>query len=144
MGRRARNRVRASNRDASAKRDRMARVRIDEQTWREFRQLVGPQPIAERLGELVSGEVAAHRRRRIREGVADDREVVDALERALELGRSLAAITDRLELLRAPHRHVGGPQRAAAHRPTRVEGGERPRGEPDWWPGPSGDSAGRW
>ncbi len=135
MDRRARNRARARDRDASIPRDRMARVRVDEPTWREFRQAVGYRPIAERLGELVARDVAAYRRHQLQAGDLHARAVLDALDRADALSRDLAAITERLEQLRpAPpndgHNVESGPQRMAAHRPILGEDAERPAGRP--------------
>jgi hypothetical protein len=136
MGRRARNRHRAS-RDATSSSvlsvDRVVRVRVDAQTWLEFRNAVGTQSLTERLGELVKREVDQQRRRRLRAGELDPRELVDALQRAADLTCEVAAITRRLELLRGPlpadgSRLTPQPQRTAAHRPTLVEGGERPAG----------------
>lgn len=136
MGRRARNRVRARETGVSIPRDRMARVRVDEKTWREFRQAVGAQPIAERLGELVARDIAAHRRHRMQTGDLTAREVLHALERVGEMSRDLDAITRRLELLRTAPRRAGirvepGRPRPAAHRPILGEGGERPTGQPN-------------
>ena len=80
-------------------RDHMARVRTDEEAWREFRAGVGAGTVAERLGALVAREVSAQRRRRSRAGELDAREVMDALAAARELAGDLAAITERLERL---------------------------------------------
>src|SRR6266851_5576160 len=99
MGRRARQRARTNANDATGTRDHMARVRVDEQTWREFRHAIGPYTVAERLGELVVRDVAEWRRRRLRAGELDAREVQQALEQAHALGRDLAAIAKRLEAL---------------------------------------------
>jgi hypothetical protein len=112
----------------------MARVRVDEQTWREFRQAVGYRPIAERLGELVARDVAAYRRHRLRAGDLQGREVLDALERADHLSRDLAAVTERLERFRKAFPNDGSrptswPQGKAAHRPVQAEGGGRPPGD---------------
>ncbi|MDP8907774.1 MAG: hypothetical protein M3N47_01360 [Chloroflexota bacterium] len=85
-----------------AKRERVARVRIDDDAWREFRALAGYRPISEVLGELVEREVRRARSSRFRAGRLDDREVVDALDRAREQQTELAAIVALLESLRAP------------------------------------------
>jgi len=77
----------------------MARVRVHEDTWREFRHAIGPYTVAERLGELVEREVAERRRRRLHAGRLDADEVQQALDQAGALGRDLAAITIRLEAL---------------------------------------------
>jgi hypothetical protein len=80
----------------------MARVRVDEHTWREFRHAIGPLTISQRLGELVLRDVAERRRRRLHAGQLDAREVQQALQQAHALGRDLAAITKRLEALARP------------------------------------------
>lgn len=134
MGRRTRNRARARESDMSIPRDHMARVRVDEHTWREFRQAVGYKTITDRLGELVARDVAAHQRHRLRAGELHARAVLDALERACELARDLAAITERLERMRpAPPKDINKlgarPEGTAAHRPILGEDGDRPRGD---------------
>jgi predicted DNA-binding protein (UPF0278 family) len=82
---------------ATAKRDRMARVQVDDATWADFRALAGYRPVSEVLGDLVTREVEAYRSRRLREGELDDREVVQALDRAKEHQADLVAIVERLE-----------------------------------------------
>lgn len=84
----------------------MARVRVDEETWREFRAGIAAT-VAERLGELVVREVSAQRRHRVRDGQADAGEVFDALAAARELGVDLVAITARLERLAQGHGRAG-------------------------------------
>lgn len=39
----------------------MVRVRVDEQTWQGFRHEIGPNTVAERLGELVVRDLAERR-----------------------------------------------------------------------------------
>ena len=78
----------------------MARVQVDDETWQEFRAFVGSRPISELLGELVEREVRKARSARLRDGRLDDRELVDALERAREQQADIAAIIARLESLR--------------------------------------------
>lgn len=104
MGKRSRQRIRAEERGrpVPAKRDRMARVQVDDDVWREFRALAGYRAISEVLGELVEREVCRARSSRLRSGRLDDREVVDALDRARAQQAELAAIVARLESLRAP------------------------------------------
>lgn len=75
----------------------MARVRVSDEVWAEFRAAVGWQPINLYLGELVRRDVERHRSRRLRAGQLNDREVIDALDRASELHVEIAAIVDRLE-----------------------------------------------
>ncbi|MDQ3880977.1 MAG: hypothetical protein M3295_07890 [Chloroflexota bacterium] len=77
----------------------MARVRVDDQTWREFRHEIGSSTVAQRLGELVARHLGERRRRRLHNGQLEAREVQQALEQAAELSRDLAAITRRLEAL---------------------------------------------
>ncbi len=77
----------------------MARVRVEEQTWRDFRHEIGPHTVAERLGELVVRDLAECRRRRLHTGELDQRELQQALEEARALSRDLQAITKRLEAL---------------------------------------------
>lgn len=67
--------------------------------WREFRHELGPNTVAQRLGELVTRDLDERRRRRLHNGQLDPREVQEALEQAAELKRDLAAITRRLEAL---------------------------------------------
>src|SRR3954454_2259231 len=77
--------------------DHMARVRVDDDVWREFKASAGERPVAVVLGELVAREVERDRARRIREGFADDAELLAALERAQELHGDLAVLIARLE-----------------------------------------------
>src|SRR4051812_48862441 len=77
--------------------DHMARVRVDDDVWRDFRASAGARPVAVVLGELVEREVERERAKRIRDGSADDAELLAALERARELYGDLAAVIARLE-----------------------------------------------
>ena len=99
MGRRTRKRARLGTERATGPRDHMARVRVDDQTWRDFRHEIGPSTVAQRLGELVARDLGERRRRGIPSGQLDPREVQQALSQAAELNRDLAAITRRLEAL---------------------------------------------
>jgi hypothetical protein len=49
---------------ATTKRDRMARVQVDDATWADFRVLAGYRPVSEVLGEMVTREVERYRSRR--------------------------------------------------------------------------------
>jgi hypothetical protein len=82
----------------------MARVRVKDDVWSDFRDLAGSRPVAVALGELVTREVERHRSKRLREGQLDDRQLVDALERARDQQADLAAIVERLEYLDAGRR----------------------------------------
>jgi predicted CopG family antitoxin len=80
----------------------MARVQIDDETWRDFRAVAGGRSISEVLGELVEREVDRAQFSRLREGQLTDREVVEALARARDQAEDLQAIVTRLESLREP------------------------------------------
>lgn len=80
----------------------MARVQVDDETWREFRAVAGYRPISELLGELVEREVRRARSTRLRAGTLTGRELVEALARARDQAEDLQAIVTRLELLREP------------------------------------------
>jgi hypothetical protein len=75
----------------------MARVQVADDVWADFRSLAGSQPIAAVLGELVTREVSRHRSRRLRDGQLDDRELIEALERARASQADLETIVARLE-----------------------------------------------
>lgn len=75
----------------------MARVHVSDEVWTDFRAAAGPTPLNLVLGRLVEREVDRHRSRRLREGDMDDRELLEALERARELHADVAAIVARLE-----------------------------------------------
>ena len=80
----------------------MARVQVDDETWRELRAIAGYRSIAEVLGELVEREVGRAQSSRLREGQLTDLEVVEALARARDQAEDLQAIVTRLESLREP------------------------------------------
>ena len=102
MGKRSRQRSRVEDlaRPAPAARDRMARVQVDDETWREFRLLAGHRPISNVLGELVEREVRRARSSQLRDGQLTNRELVEALARARDQAADLQAIVGRLEALR--------------------------------------------
>lgn len=78
----------------------MARVQVDDETWREFRALAGYRPISELLGELVEREVRRTRSVQLRDGTFTERELVDALARAHDQAEDLRATIARLQSLR--------------------------------------------
>jgi hypothetical protein len=98
--RQRRSRAEERVRPAPAARDRMARVRVDDETWREFRAIAGYRSIAEVLGQLVEREVRTVRSSRLRDEQLVDRELLEALERARNQAEDLRAIVARLESLR--------------------------------------------
>ena len=97
MGRRSRQRSKVKPATSPARHDRMARVQVADEVWADFRSLAGDRPIAAVLGDLVEREVRRDRSRRVREGRLDDRELIDALERARATQTDLAAIVAGLE-----------------------------------------------
>jgi hypothetical protein len=97
MGRRSRQRFEDQGRRPANSCDHMARVNVADDVWADFRSLAGDRPIAAILGELVTREVTRDRSRRVREGQLDDRELVDALERARATQAELETLVDRVE-----------------------------------------------
>jgi hypothetical protein len=75
----------------------MARIRVSDEVWADFRTSAGLTPLNVRLGELVKRDVERYRSRRLREGQLDDDELIDALERARDLHGDLATLVERLE-----------------------------------------------
>ncbi len=72
--------------EASAQRDRMARVQVSDEVWSAFRASLGATPVNVALGELVRREVGRRERRTasdeqgVRLAVADARAVAEELE----------------------------------------------------------------
>lgn len=108
MGRRSRQRARAgesvatgagtgSSAEASSARDHMARVRVSDDVWADFRAAAGDRPLSSLLAELVETEVRRHRRERLEAGAVEDRELVAVLDEARELHADLTAAIARLE-----------------------------------------------
>jgi hypothetical protein len=78
-------------------RDHQARVKVSDEVWADFREATRNSSVAIALGNLVTREVDRYRARRVREGSADEQELLEALERAQELHAELAALVKRLE-----------------------------------------------
>jgi hypothetical protein len=78
----------------------MARVLATDDVWADFRAACAYRPISVVLGELVEREVARYRSRRLRDGALDPRELIEALDQARQQQEDLAALVERLELLR--------------------------------------------
>jgi hypothetical protein len=95
MGRRSRRRT--SSGTPTPTRDHQARVKVSDDVWTEFRDATRNSSVAMALGELVTREVDRYRARRVRDDVADEHELLDALERAHELHARLADLVRRLE-----------------------------------------------
>jgi predicted metal-dependent hydrolase len=77
--------------------DHQARVKVTDEVWTDFREATRNRSVAIALGDLVAREVDRYRARRVREGSADEQELLEALERAQELHAELAALVKRLE-----------------------------------------------
>ena len=101
MGRRSRRRNATDAgpppRPRPAVRDHQARVKVDADVWRDFKLAIGYRSVAAALGDLVTREVDRARVARVREGTADDQQLLDALERAARLQAELALIVRALE-----------------------------------------------
>ncbi|MET0600604.1 MAG: hypothetical protein ABW167_01315 [Baekduia sp.] len=78
-------------------RDHQARVKASDDVWTDFRAATRHSSISVALGDLVTREVDRYRARRVREGSADEQELMEALERAHELHAELAELVKRLE-----------------------------------------------
>jgi hypothetical protein len=78
-------------------RDHQARVKVSDDVWADFREATRTRSVAMALGDLVTREVDRYRARRMREGSADEQELLEALERAHELHTDLAELVRRLE-----------------------------------------------
>lgn len=75
----------------------MARVQVDDATWRVFKTAAGETPISELLGQLVTRHVQRHQAREAEAGTIGDRDLLEALQRAVELQRDLSRLVQRLE-----------------------------------------------
>jgi hypothetical protein len=75
-----------------------ARVRVDDETWAEYRRSLGDRSVAEALGAHVELEVAGWRRRQATRAELDEREVLELLERVEAATLTLEALARRLEL----------------------------------------------
>jgi hypothetical protein len=71
-----------------------------------FKSAAGETPISELLGQLVTRHVHRHQVRQTEDGSIDDRQLLDALQRAAELQRDLSQLVARLEY-RIGHRAEG-------------------------------------
>ncbi len=96
MGKRSRRRVTdVSGRVAAVWQT--ARVRVDDETWAEYRRLLGERSVAEALGSHVEREVARSQRERASQAEMNEREVLEALKRVEAAGATLEALAVRLE-----------------------------------------------
>jgi hypothetical protein len=77
--------------------DHQARVKVSDEVWSEFREATRNSSVAIALGELVAREVDRYRATRVRDGAADEQELLEALERAQDLHAHLAELVKRLE-----------------------------------------------
>lgn len=74
-----------------------ARVRVDDETWAEFRRLLCERSVAEALGSHVEREVARWQLERVSRAELSEQEVLEALERVEAATVTLAALAVRLE-----------------------------------------------
>jgi hypothetical protein len=95
MGRRSRRRT--SSGTPTPTRDHQARVKVSDDVWTDFREATRNSSVAIALGELVTREVDLYHARRVRDGDADEQELMVALARAQELHAHLAELVKRLE-----------------------------------------------
>jgi hypothetical protein len=95
MGRRGRRR--AGGESPAPVRDHQARVKVNDDVWADFREATRNSSVAVALGDLVTREVDRYRARRVREGSADEQELLEALDRAHQLHADLAELVRRLE-----------------------------------------------
>jgi hypothetical protein len=72
-------------------------VKVSDDVWADFRAASRDRSVSIALGDLVTREVDRYRARRVREGSADEQELMEALERAHELHAELAELVKRLE-----------------------------------------------
>lgn len=72
-------------------------MRVSDDVWTDFHEATRNSSVSIALGDLVTREVDRYRARRVREGSADEQELMEALERAHELHAELAALVKRLE-----------------------------------------------
>lgn len=76
----------------------------DDETWAEFRRLLGERSVAEALGSHVEREVAGWRRERASQTELDERELLEVLERVEAAMATLEALAARLERRLPVHR----------------------------------------
>lgn len=74
-----------------------ARVRVDDETWAQYRRLLGERSVAEALGSHVEREVARSELERASQADLNEREVLEALERVEAAAATLEALAARLE-----------------------------------------------
>lgn len=104
MGKRGRRRV-EDERRAKGPVWQTARVRVDDETWAEYRRSLGERSVAEALALHVEREVAQWRRRRAAEVDLTERDAVEVLERVEAATETLKVLASRLEFrLRARER----------------------------------------
>jgi hypothetical protein len=98
----------------------MARVQVDDATWRAFKTAAGDTPISELLGQLVTRHVQGHQAREAEAATIGDRDLLEALQRAAEVQRDLSRLVERLEyrLGRSDFGHPGAPERLTSRTPT--------------------------
>lgn len=82
-----------------------ARVRVDDETWAEYRRMLGDRSVAEALGGHVEAEVAKWRRRQSRTEL-QEHEILEVRKRVEDATATLETRTERPER-RLPVRRPG-------------------------------------
>jgi hypothetical protein len=72
-------------------------VKVSDDVWADFRAATRNSSVSVALGDLVTREVDRYRARRVREGSADEQELLEALGRAHELHAQLTELVKRIE-----------------------------------------------
>jgi hypothetical protein len=72
-------------------------VKVSDDVWTDFRAATRNSSVSIALGDLVTREVDRYRAHRVREGSADEQQLLEALDRAHELHAELAALVKRIE-----------------------------------------------
>ncbi len=72
-------------------------MKVSDDVWADFREATRNSSVAGALGDLVTREVDRYRARRVRDGSAEELELLEALERAQELHAELTELVRRLE-----------------------------------------------
>lgn len=80
--------------NVSDSKSRLTRVRIDDETWSDFRLAIGQRSVSKELGKLVEREVARYRRTSLQ---LTDEYVALAIDDARALKQELSDLLERLE-----------------------------------------------
>jgi hypothetical protein len=70
---------------------------VSDDVWTDFQRSTAGRSIAVVLGELVERRIDRYRAQQVAKGTVDERELLEALDRARALHDDLAAIVRRIE-----------------------------------------------